>query len=372
MIALLRRLRALIAKEFLAIWKDPKSRFIVIGPPVLQFILFGYAATFDVTSVNYAVYDQSQSVHSRELLSSLQSSDAFHFVGELQSPEQVETTINNELAAIVIQIQSDFEDRLTHEGTAAIQVIADGRNSNVAAVALGYIGRIVSSYNLATTESSGQSSAWVDLQDRAWFNPNLLSRWYIVGALPATIGMVIVLILASLSVAREREFGTFDQLMVAPFRPWEILVGKAMPGILFGFAEGLILSVGSVYWFGVPFEGSMLALFVTLLLFFIAIVGLGLLISSVSTTMQQGLLGAFIFIMPAVILSGFTTSIQNMPEWLQYVTFINPLRYAVTALRQVFLEGGNLAFVWPQLWPMMLIACVTLPAAAWMFRHRSQ
>lgn len=372
MIAILRRLRALIAKEFLAILKDPKSRFTVIGPPVLQFILFGYAATFDVTNVDYAVLDQSQSVHSRALLSNLQSSSAFHFVGDLKSEAQIDTVINNEQAAIVIQVQSDFEQRLMHDGTAAIQVIADGRNSNVASVALGYIGRIVSSYNFERAEEEGLRSAWIDVEDRAWFNPNLLSRWFIVAPLPATIGMVIVLLLASLSVARERESGTFDQLMVAPFRPWEILVGKAMPGILFGLGEGLILSLGSVYWFGIPFEGTFVALFVTLLLFFIAIVGLGLLISSVSTTMQQGLLGAFIFIMPAVILSGFTTSIENMPEWLRYVTLGNPLRYAVTSLRQIFLEGGGLMFVWPQLWPMMLIACVTLPAAAWMFRHRSQ
>jgi ABC-2 type transport system permease protein len=372
MIALLLRLRALIGKEFLAIWKDPKSRFVVIVPPILQFILFGYAATFDVTSVDYAVMDQSQSVHSRALLANIESSPAFHFVGQLKSEAEINRSINNEQVAIVIQIQSDFEDQLSHEGSAAIQVIADGRNSNVAAVALGYIGRIVSNYNLEQAATSGQSSAWIDLQDRAWFNPNLLSRWYIVGVLPATIGMVIVLILASLSVAREREFGTFDQLMVAPFRPWEILVGKAMPGIVFGLGEGLLLSIGAVYWFGVPFKGSFLALLITLLLFFIAIVGLGLLISSVSTSMQQGLLGAFIFIMPAVILSGFTASIKNMPEWLQYVTYINPLRYAVTALRQIFLEGGDLLFVWPQLWPMLLIASVTLPTAAWMFRHRSQ
>lgn len=367
-----RRLWALVGKEFLAILKDPKSRFVVIGPPIIQFILFGYAATFDVREVDIAVLDQANSVHSRALVAKLTASNAFHFVGSLESAEQIAETIDSRKAMVVVQIRSDFERALEMDGTTAIQVIADGRNSNIASVAIGYIGQIVASFN--ATELGGGSTSGPSMQivDRAWFNPNLVSRWFIVAPLAATIGMIIVLLLASLSVAREREFGTFDQLMVAPFRPWEILVGKSMPGIAFGLVNGLALSMGAVYWFGVPFLGSFAALLVTLLLFFLAIVGVGLLISSISMTMQQGLLGSFIFIMPAVILSGFTTSIENMPEWLQVVTYGNPLRYAVRSLREIFLESAGISGVWPQLWPLVVIACVTLPAAAWMFRHRSQ
>jgi ABC-2 type transport system permease protein len=207
--------------------------------------------------------------------------------------------------------------------------------------------------------------------DRAWFNSNLQSRWYIIAPLGAEIAMVIVLLLASLSVAREREFGTFDQLLVAPFRPWEILVGKATPGLVLGLFDGLLLAAGGVWWFGVPFRGSLLALLAILLLFIVAIVGIGLLISSISSTMQQGLLGAFIFIMPATILSGFTTPIENMPYWLQLGTYINPLRYAVAGLRQVFLEGAGVPEILVYLWPLAVIALVTLPVASWFFRHRT-
>ncbi len=210
------------------------------------------------------------------------------------------------------------------------------------------------------------------VKNRAWFNPNLLSRWYIVAALGGTISMVVVMIVTSLSVAREREFGTFDQLLVAPFTPGEILLAKSIPGLAFGMLDSLLLAAAGVWWFGLPFRGSLLALIVTLAVFMLSIVGLGLLISALSTTMQQALLGSFVFVMPAVILSGFTTPIENMPGWLQIGTLANPLRFVITALRRIFLEGSNLAGVWPQLWPLLIIAVLSLPPAAWLFRHRSQ
>jgi ABC-2 type transport system permease protein len=197
------------------------------------------------------------------------------------------------------------------------------------------------------------------------------SRWTIVSALGGTISMIVVMILASLSVAREREFGTFDQLLVAPFRPVEILIGKAVPGLVFGLTDALLLSAAAVVWFKIPFYGSVSALCAALTAFMIAVVGVGLFVSSLSTTMQQALLGSFVFIMPSVILSGFTTPIENMPQWLQTATLINPLRYVVAALRQVFLAGADTAAIWSQIWPMLFIAGLTLPAAAVMFRHRT-
>jgi ABC-2 type transport system permease protein len=183
--------------------------------------------------------------------------------------------------------------------------------------------------------------------------------------------MVVVIVLTSLSVAREREFGTFDQLLVAPFSPHEILIGKAVPGMLFGVADGLLMSLAAVLWFGIPFRGSMFCLVLILATFVLSIVGVGLFISSLSRTMQQGLLGAFIFMMPAVILSGFVTPLANMPQWLQQATIINPMRYVVIALRQVFLEGAGFSIVWPQLVPLLLSAVVMLPLAGWFFRHRT-
>jgi ABC-2 type transport system permease protein len=184
--------------------------------------------------------------------------------------------------------------------------------------------------------------------------------------------MVVVMILTSLSVAREREFGTFDQLLVAPFTPAEILIGKSMPGLIFGLLDALIFSLGAVVWFEVPFRGTVAALLLALGCFVLAIVGVGLFISSLSKTMQQGLLGAFMFIMPAVILGGFATPIKNMPDWLQTGTLANPVRYIIKALRRVFLEGADVSLIWPQIWPLLIMAAVTLPAATWFFRRRSE
>jgi ABC-2 type transport system permease protein len=245
---------------------------------------------------------------------------------------------------------------------------------DIASIALGYVGSIVESYNRALVADGvvKAEGAIPVLVERAWFNENMLSRWYIVSALGGVISMVVVTIVSALSVAREREFGTFDQLLVAPFRPVEILIGKATPGIVFGLVDSLLLSTGAVFWFGVPFRGTVLALLAALLVFVHSVVGVGLFISALSRTMQQALLYSFVFAMPAVILSGFTTPVENMPGWLQTATLLNPLRYVIVALRRIFLEGEGVRGVLPELWPMAIIAVITLSAATWLFRHRAQ
>jgi ABC-2 type transport system permease protein len=282
--------------------------------------------------------------------------------------------IDGEKARLVLHIGPEFEKRLRSSQPVDVQVIADGRNPNVALIALGYLGTIVENFNrqLGDHGIMRKNGPGLQLVERSWFNENLQSRWFIVSALGGIISMVVVMILTSLSVAREREFGTFDQLLVAPFTPGEILIGKSLPGIVFGLMNALIFAAGAVYWFSVPFRGTITALVVALLCFIITIVGVGLLVSSLSMTMQQGLLGSFLFIMPAVTLSGFATPIENMPLWLQQADLINPVRYIIIALRNIFLEGADLAMVWPHLWPLLLIASVTLPLSAWMFRHRTQ
>ncbi len=353
--------------------RDPKSRVVVIVPPVIQFFVFGFAATFDLTDVRYAVLDQSRTVQSRELLARYEGSENFRLVSTLASDNQIPEMINTGKARLVINIPADFSERLVREEQAVVQVIADGRNSNVASIALGYVNSIVqrqgNSFLMGRDEKPTEPA--LELINRAWFNENLVSRWYIVSALGGVISMIVVMILSSLSVAREREFGTFDQLLVAPFRPFEILIGKAIPPIVFGLFDALLLSGAAVFFFKIPFHGAVSALVVTLTVFMVAVVGVGLFISSLSTTMQQALLGSFVFIMPAVILGGFTTPIENMPDWLQTATYINPLRYVVYGLRQIFLAGGDLASVWPQVWPMACIAALTLPLAGWMFRRRT-
>lgn len=369
----LRRIWNLLLKEFTLILKDPKSRFVVIGPPIIQFFVFGYAATYDVTDVQYAVFDEDRSPASRELLAEFSGSRDFRLTRTLQSPQAIPEVINQQIVRLVIHIPADYSERLYGSGTPRVQIILDGRNSNVAAIASGYARTIVNDYSrrLAERLQPARTPATSVLETRAWFNDNLRSRWFIVSALSGIISTVVVILLASLSVAREREFGTFDQLLVAPYRPAEILIGKAMPGMVFGLLDALALSAAAVLWFEVPFRGSLLALLIALSLFIGAIVGIGLFLSSLAATMQQALLGSFAFIMPAIILAGFTTPIENMPGWLQALTQLNPLRYIVTALRQIFLEGADLPAIWPQLWPLTIIGGLTLSAAAWMFRHRT-
>ncbi|MDA8141911.1 MAG: ABC transporter permease [Desulfobacteraceae bacterium] len=373
MVSTLRRIWALIRKEFTAILKDPRSRVVIIGPPLIQFMMFGYAATFDVKNVRYAEFDEDRSALSRQLLASLRGSDSFTRVKTLLSNEEINTVIDRQQARLVVHIGPTFSRDIQNGVQTNIQVLLDGRNSNVALIAMGYIGTILEQFNrdLAARGLSGLGGG-VILEERAWYNDNLQSRWFMISGLGGVVSMVVVMILTSLSVAREREFGTFDQLLVAPFRPGEILIGKSVPGMLFGLVDALIFSAGAVLWFEIPFRGTLGALVISLACFILTIVGVGLLVSSLSTTMQQALLGSFIFMMPGIILSGFTTPIQNMPHWLQVGTLINPIRYVIQALREVFLEGADLVRVWPQLWPLLLIACVTLPASAWMFRHRSQ
>ena len=370
----IRRVLALMVKEFLAILNDPRSRFVVFGPPVIQFFLFGYAATFDVTDVRYAVLDQARTPESRQFLAAFEGSNAFRLVRTLSSVREIDPVLDAQDARMVVHIGPDFSEALLAGRPAPVQVIVDGRNSNVALVALGYADGIVGRFNQqrATRDRPGTPELPPEVEERAWYNANLLSTWYIVAPLGGTISMVVVMILTSLSVAREREFGTFDQLLVAPFTPGEILLAKSIPGIAFGILDSLLLAVAGVWWFGLPFRGSVPALVAALTVFMASIVGAGLLISSLSATMQQALLGSFAFIMPSVILSGFATPIENMPGWLQAATAVNPLRYVVTALRRIFLEGAALPDIWPQVWPLLLIAAVTLPPAAWLFRHRTE
>jgi ABC-2 type transport system permease protein len=366
----LRQVLALAVKEFLTILKDKKSRFVVIGPPLIQFFVFGYAATFDVTEVPYAVVDEDRSPESRDLLAHFRGSPSFSLVAELDDVTGIAASIDAMRARLVLHIGPDFASRLQDHRPAVLQVLLDGRNSNVSGIASGYVQSIVAKWSSARAAAS-QGPA-VEVVQRAWFNPSLDSRWFIVSGLPAQIALVVVMLLTSLSVAREREQGTFDQTLVAPIDSLQILIGKAIPPFVLGLLDGLLLSAGAIWWFGIPMAGTLPALVALLSVYAIAILGIGLFVSALATTMQQGLLGAFMVMMPAVLLSGFTTPIENMPSWLQHATVANPARYAVAGCRAVFLEGADLGGVSLYLLPMAAIAVLTLSAAGWLFRHRAQ
>jgi ABC-2 type transport system permease protein len=371
-LASLLRILALTRKELLAVLKDRRSRISLLVPAVVQSLVFGYAATYDLNHVTYAVLDQDHSEASRQLLAGVDGSGVFERVANLQRATDIGSFIDTRRALVVLQIGPDFERRLLQGGDAAVQLIADGRNSNTAGTAMGYLGSIVARFNADWMQVHARAGAPLQVVTRAWYNPNLETRWFMIPGMIGTLTLIQTMMLTAMSVAREREQGTFDQLLVTPFRPYEIMAGKALPSMVVGSIQSTGILLVAQLWFRIPFAGSYLTLYAGLLLFLLAAVGLGLLLSSVAATMQQAMLYSLLLIMPFSLLSGLTTPVSSMPRAVQYLTSINPLSYAIDITRRVYLEGAGLGLLGADLWPLALIAAVALTAASWMFTHRLQ
>jgi ABC-2 type transport system permease protein len=364
------RIAILIRKELIAVLKDPRSRIVLFLPVVLQSLLFGYAATFDLNEVPYALLDQDRSGASADFVSQLDGTIVFERVADLTNANQIADVIGRKQAILVIQIPPDFERRIMSGQGATLQAITDGRNSNTAGVTAGYMAAVVERFNSAWSSTHGLPAAPLKVETRAWYNPGLETRWNMIPSLIAALSMLQVLMLTALSVAREREQGTFDQLLVTPLRPLEIMTGKAAPSIMIGITQSTLILLLARFWFGIPFQGSLLTLYIGLFLFTTASVGIGLALSAYSLTMQQAMLYTFVLLMPMMLLSGLTTAISNMPTALQYITLANPLRYAIEMVQRIYLEGAGFNLLFNDMWPLMLIAAITLPTASWLFRHR--
>jgi len=361
----LAQIAALVRKELLAVLKEPASRAILIVPAFAQAMLFGYAMTFDLTHVPYAVLDQSRGAASTELLARLDGTGVFERKATLATPRQIAEMIDEEKVLVALNIPSDFEGRLASGQPAPLQVILDGRNSSTAGLAAAYVAAIVGSYNEQHT-----GPAPISVVTRAWYNPNLESRWNLMPALIAALSMLQTLLLAALSVAREREQGTFEQLLVTPLTPMQILVGKALPAIAIGLLQSTIIFLIIRFWFQIPFNGSGWLLYLGLFTFTGAAVGIGLSISALALNMQQAMLYTFLLIMPLMLLSGLLTPVANMPWALQIATYVNPLRFGMEIVRRVYLEGAGMREVAFNFIPLLGVGAVTLPLAAWLFRHR--
>jgi ABC-2 type transport system permease protein len=371
LIAFALRIGHLFRKELLAILKDPSSRVILVMPVLMQSLLFGYAATYDLTHVDYALLDQSHGAASAALIARLDGTGVFSRAATLTSPDQIAPLIDRQAALLAIQIGPDFERRLIAGEDAPIQLIIDARNSTTAGSASGFVNSVVNAFNDDWRQShGGKATAAARIESRAWFNPNLQTRWNILPGMIAAISMIQTLLLTALSVAREREQGTFDQLLVTPLAPAEIMIGKALPPVFVGLVRASLVLLIARLWFRVPMAGSLITLYVGLALFMLACVGIGLSISAISANMQQAMLYTLVLIMPMMLLSGFATPVSNMPKALQIATMANPLRFALDLAQRVYLEGVGLDVVWPNLIPLAVIAALTLPLAAWLFRHK--
>lgn len=365
-----RRILALTIKEFLTLLKDKRSRVVIIVPPLIQLIVFGYAATYDLKHVPFAVFNEDRGSISRDIVAEFRGSPSFEEVGRLTQDREIAPMIDSKQALMVIRIGPRFSAELLSGRPAPLQIIVDGRNSNTAQLVANYAQSIVKQFNIDWIANHGGSSPPALIETRAWFNPNLESRWFFVPGIVGLLTLLVTMLVTALSVAREREQGTFDQLLVTPLRPGEILLGKALPSFLIGIAEATVIILIAVFWFKVPLLGSLLTLYTGVVLFLLSAIGLGLMISSLAVTQQQGLLGAFFFLVPAIILSGFATPIENMPTLVQNLTLVNPMRYFLVVLRGVFLEGTPFQLLIHPFMAMTVIGLISLSIAAWLFRHR--
>jgi ABC-2 type transport system permease protein len=361
---------ALIYKEFLAVWRDKKSRLILVLPPILQLIIFSYAATLEVKNVSIAILNQDEGAESIEFLQRFHGSPVFNKIVYVHSLTEIKELIDNQEVLLVIHLNEQFSRNIKVHRTPEVQLILDGRKSNTAQIVHGYALAIVDQFNHDLAKKAGIKGSYTRLFARNWFNPNLLYYWFNVPNLSGVLTMLIALTITGLSIARERELGTFDQLLISPLHPIEILIGKTFPALLISLLEGSLIIGAAVFIFDISFTGSIGLLYSGLLVFILSIIGIGLFISVLSQTQQQAILGSFVFMTPAVLLSGYATPVENMPNWLQTVTLFNPLRYYLLIVKGVFLKNMPASVVFDNIWPMIAIGCFTLLNAVWFFRRR--
>ncbi|MDF2501019.1 MAG: ybhR-2 [Anaerosporomusa subterranea] len=367
------RLRHMIRKEFIQVFRNSKMRAIVLVMPLVQSMIFGYAVTTDVKQVATAIYDQSATPESRDLIGRFIHSGYFSVKTVIHSDREIDELIDQGKVAAVIRIPHDFSSKIAAGATAPVQIIVDGIDSNTAGVVLNYAGNIVRNNAVELQQkqmnSAGREPVGVNLQTRSWFNENLTSRNFYVPGVIAVIVMLVTLLLTSMSVVREKELGTMEQIVVTPITPFEFILGKTMPSIILGFANMILVTLISVFWFDIPVRGSIITLFIANGFYLMTTIGIGLLISTVSETQQQAMMSTFFFYLPAVLLSGFMFPIANMPDVVQAFTYLNPLRYFLIIIRGIFLKGGvGVVILWPQILALLALGSVVLTMAVKRFR----
>ena len=374
-----RRVLALMKKEFITIWNDPKTKGIIIGLPIVQLLIFSNAATMEVQNIDTAVLDRSKSVESRELLSRFENSPRFRNFYYVDNEADFKDKLDTQKVQIGLMIDNDFSKAVNSGKTATIQVIADGRQTNSASIASGYASQIITGYGAEINPSPKPSPARgegvtsganINISVRNWFNPNLEYKWYILTVIVAMLSLVTTLILTSLSIARERELGTFDQLIVSPLSSFEILLGKSIPPLIIAMALTMIMTGIVIIFFHIQFAGSFLLFMISIFISLLAIVGVGLYFSAICNTQQQAILSVMTFMMPAVLLSGFISPIEDMPVALQYLTWLNPVRFFMVLTRGIFLKGMGFADVFTNLIPLIIIASITLTLAGRTFKRK--
>jgi ABC-2 type transport system permease protein len=370
------RIYRMLVKEFIQVLRDPRMKALIFVMPVIQLIMFGYAVTTDVDHIKTAVCDLDKSPQSRALIERFTASGYFTVVDNTDRPERLGELLDRGKVIMGIQINRGFADDLRSGRQATIQTIIDGTDSNTGTVAMDYAQRITQAFSRARaaqielTQLTQPQADPIELRSRAWFNPDLKSRYYNVPGVIAVVVLLISLLLTAMAIVREREIGTMEQLMVTPIQPFELILGKTLPFVLISFIDVLVVTFIGVNWFNVPIQGSLGLLLFGAGLYLMSTIGIGLFISTISQTQQQALMSSFFFYLPAVLLSGFMFPISNMPEPAQWITYLNPLRYFLVIIRDIFLKGSGLEILWPQFVALAVLGTALLLISSLRFKKR--
>jgi ABC-2 type transport system permease protein len=362
------RLYQMLIKEFIQVLRDRRTRMVLIVPPMVQMMIFGYAATYEIRHVSMVVLDLDQSPQSRELISRFSSSPYFRVQRHLSHRDEIIRIMDRGEATVAMHIHPGFAQKLGKGETAPVQVIVDGTNSNTALIALGYMNQITERFAREVQAASlGRSAPYlaarapsIALERRPWYNPDLRSRWFFVPGVIGSIMLIIVTVLTAFAVVREREIGTLEQIMVTPIRRSEFILGKTLPFFLIGLADMALITLVGTFWFEIPFRGHIGVLLLGTVLYLVCMLGVGLLISTLCVTQQQAMVTAFFFIMPAITFSGFGFPISSMPPWLQPVSYFDPLRYFLIVIRGVYIKGVGLGVLWPEMAAMAVLGICLL------------
>lgn len=363
------RVRQMVMKEFRQMLRDRRVRGVIFITPIMQLMLFGYAVSTDVHDTTTVVVDHDRTAASRALIESMTASGYFRMVEQATRPAVIVRALDRGDAIVGLEIPRGFAADLRGASGAQVQLLLDGTNSNTATVAMGHAERIVQAY--AARTSGTVRTAGVDLRERAWFNPDLSSRDYNVPAVIGAIILLVALLLTSLAIVREREIGTLEQLRVSPLTPGELIAGKTIPFAVVGLADMVLVTAVAVAWFHVPFAGTPLLLLSASVLYLLATLGLGLLISTAAGTQQEAFMVSFLVYMPAILLSGFMFPVNSMPAPFQWLTLLNPMRHFLEIVRGVFLKGVGFTDLWPQFAALTVMGVVLLRLATARFRRQA-
>lgn len=371
------RISSILIKEFRQVFRDPRMRTTIFVAPILQLIVFGYAATTDIRNIPTAIYDLDNTKESREVIRQFSYSKYFNIKYYVYDDLRQEELIDKSQVNVVIRFNRGFGEDLQGHKDAQAQLILDGTDSNTASVILSYATRVIERFTYSFLQNRSRvllqktvEYPHVDLRARSWFNENLESRNYYIPGVIALIVTIMSLLLTSMAIVREKEIGTIEQLIVSPIRPIELILGKLAPFAIIAMFDVILITTIGVLWFHVPIRGSLLLLFGATCAYLLTSLGMGLFISTLSSTQQEAMMSTFLFFFPANLLSGFMFPIANMPKIIQYVTVINPLRYYIDILRGIFLKGIGLKILWPDLLALLIIGLSIFTLSSMRFQKR--